>query len=84
MARPQVVDGDSHQLRRAAANKLNKQPRTANKEQSSSLRGWRGTNNPSPQKKNKTVTNFLNEPQTWADSLGKRPKLQNMDMRFGM
>jgi hypothetical protein len=26
---------------------------------------------------------FLNEPQTQMDTMDKRPKLQNMDMRFG-
>jgi hypothetical protein len=33
--------------------------------------------------KNKLVTKNLKEPRTWTDSLDKRPKLQNMDMRFG-
>jgi hypothetical protein len=32
--------------------------------------------------KNKFVTNILNEPRTWTDSLDKRPKRRNIDMRF--
>jgi hypothetical protein len=31
----------------------------------------------------KLVTRNLTEPRTWTDSLDKRPKLRNMDMRFG-
>jgi exonuclease III len=34
--------------------------------------------------KNKLVTKIMKDPQTWTDSLDKRPKLQNMDMRFGI
>jgi hypothetical protein len=33
--------------------------------------------------KNKFVTKYQTEPRTWTDSLDKRPKLWNMDMRFG-
>jgi hypothetical protein len=33
--------------------------------------------------KNKLVAKNLREPRTWTDSLDKRPKLWNMDMRFG-
>jgi hypothetical protein len=33
--------------------------------------------------KNKLVTKNLTEPRTWTDSLDKRPKRRNMDMRFG-
>jgi hypothetical protein len=33
--------------------------------------------------KNKLVTKIIKEPRTWTDSSGKRPKLRNMDMRFG-
>jgi hypothetical protein len=33
--------------------------------------------------KNKLVTKNLTEPRTWTDSLDKRPKLRNIDMRFG-
>jgi hypothetical protein len=33
--------------------------------------------------KKKLVTKQLTEPRTWMDSLDKRPKRQNMDMRFG-
>jgi hypothetical protein len=33
--------------------------------------------------KNKPVTKNLTEPRTWTDSLDIRPKLWNMDMRFG-
>jgi hypothetical protein len=41
-----------------------------------------GANNPSPYKK-KFVPKQLTEPRTWTDSLDKRPKEENMDMRFG-
>jgi hypothetical protein len=34
-------------------------------------------------KKNEFVTNNLHKPPTWTDSLDKRPKLWNMDTRFG-
>jgi hypothetical protein len=34
--------------------------------------------------KNKLVVKNLTEPRTGMDSLDKRPKLRNMDMRFGM
>jgi hypothetical protein len=33
--------------------------------------------------KNKLVTKNLPEPRTWTDSLDKRLKLRNMDMRSG-
>jgi hypothetical protein len=33
--------------------------------------------------KNKIVMKTPREPRTWMDSLDKRPKQQNMDMRFG-
>jgi hypothetical protein len=33
--------------------------------------------------KNKLVTKNLTEPRTWTDSLDKRPKLRNIDMKFG-
>jgi hypothetical protein len=57
MAHPQVADaGDALHLWRVAANILNKQSRTADKEWSSSLRVGRGANKSSPQK-NKLVTN---------------------------
>jgi hypothetical protein len=36
-----------------------------------------------PRRKKKLVTNNLHKPRTWMDSLDKRPKLRNMDMRFG-
>jgi hypothetical protein len=32
--------------------------------------------------KSNIVTKILKEPRTWADSLDKRRKLRNMDMRF--
>jgi hypothetical protein len=41
----------------------------------------RGVNSPSPEKK--LVTKTSKEPRTWTDSLDKRPKLWNTDMRFG-
>jgi hypothetical protein len=34
-------------------------------------------------RKNKLVTKTTKEPRTWTDSLDKRPKLWNTDMRFG-
>jgi hypothetical protein len=49
MARPRVADRrDSLQLRKLAANIMNKQPRTNDKGWSSSLGVGRGANNPSP------------------------------------
>jgi hypothetical protein len=33
--------------------------------------------------KNKLVTKNVTEPRTWTESLDYRPKLQNMDMKFG-
>ena len=47
MARPQVADRERPPIRRAAANKLNKQSRTADEGWSSSLGVGRGANNPS-------------------------------------
>jgi hypothetical protein len=71
MARPQVADGgDALQLRRVAANILNKQSRTAEKGWSSSLGVGHGANN-SSQEKNKLVTNIQKRPRTWTDSLDK-------------
>jgi hypothetical protein len=67
------------QLWRLAANILNKQPRTNNKGWSSSL----GVGLTTLHHKNNLVTKNLTEPRTWTDSLDKRPKLRNMDMRFG-
>jgi hypothetical protein len=37
----------------------------------------------SPHRKKKPVTKTSKEPWTWTDFLDKRPKLWNMDMRFG-
>jgi hypothetical protein len=34
--------------------------------------------------KNKLLTKYLTEPRTWTDIFDKRPKLRNMDMRFGL
>jgi hypothetical protein len=73
---------NSLQLWRLAANVLNKQPQTDNKGWSSSLGVGRGA--ATLHHKNKLVTINLTEPWTWTDSLDKRPKLWNMDMRFGM
>jgi hypothetical protein len=69
--------------RRLAANILNKQSRTDNKGWPSSLGVGRGVNNPPPLTVKKLVTKTSKEPRTWTDSLDKRPKLWNMDMRFG-
>jgi hypothetical protein len=54
---------------RVAANIVNKQPRINDKEWSSSLGVGRGANNSSP--------------SDLDDSLDKRPRRRNMDMRFG-
>jgi hypothetical protein len=49
MASPQVTnEGDDLQLLKLAANILNKQPRTSEKEWSSSIVAVRGANNSSP------------------------------------
>jgi hypothetical protein len=51
MVHPQFADGeDGLQLWRVAANKLNKQPQTADKESASSLEVGCGSNNLLPQK----------------------------------
>jgi hypothetical protein len=54
---------------------------TNDKGWSASLRVWRGTNNPSPPT-NKHVTNSLQEPRTWTDSLKKQPKRWNMRIKL--
>jgi hypothetical protein len=80
MARPQVADGgDALQLWREAANIFNKKSRTADKGWSSSLGVERGALTV----KNNLVTKTFTKPRTWTDSLDKRPKRKNMDMRFG-
>jgi hypothetical protein len=58
---------------------LNKQSRT--KEKGVFL--WHGAKTPSILKKSKLVTKSHKKPWTWTDSLDKRPKRRNMDMRFG-
>jgi hypothetical protein len=69
MAHPQVVDGeDGLQIWRVAANILNKQSRTANKEWSSSMGVGQLLTI-----KYKLVTKSLKKPWTWTDSLDKRP-----------
>jgi hypothetical protein len=35
-----------------------------------------------PHRKNKIVTKRFNDPRTWKESLGKRPKLRNVDLIF--
>jgi hypothetical protein len=78
MVRPQAVDeGDTLQVWRVAANILNKQSRTADKGWSSSV----GLT--TPQHKNMLVTRDHTKPQTWTDSLDKRPRRKKIDMRFG-
>jgi hypothetical protein len=62
---------------------IDKQPRTDNKGWPSSLGVGRGANNPS-QQQNIFVTTISKEPRTWTDSLDNRPKLRNMDRRFGL
>jgi hypothetical protein len=69
-------------LLRVDVNILDKQPWTNDKGWFSSVGVGHGANNSSPQKK--FVTKNAIEPQTWTDSLDKRPKRQNMDMRFGL
>jgi hypothetical protein len=71
------------QLWKVAANILNKQPRTDNKGWSSSLGVGCGANNTSLFKI-KFHTKNQTETRTWRDSLYKRPKRLNMDMRFGL
>jgi hypothetical protein len=71
--------GNGLYLWSVAANILNKQPRTNDKEYSSSL----GVGLTTPHRKNKLFTNNLHTPRTWTDSLDKGLKLCNMDMRFG-
>jgi hypothetical protein len=81
MARPQVAyGGNSLQLWRIAANRLNKQPTTVDK-------GWfyrmgfvRGAKTLTA--KNKPVTKSFNAPWTRKDYLDKRNNRRNMDMRF--
>jgi hypothetical protein len=63
-------------------NTVNKLMRTNDKGWSSSLRVERGANNLSPQK-NSLVMKHLTELRTWMDSLDKRSKRRDMDMRFG-
>jgi hypothetical protein len=68
------------QLWRAPGNILNKQSRTNDKR-------WfpRGGGGEQPfTVKNKCVPKNAIEPQTWMDFLDKRPKQQNMDIRFGL
>jgi hypothetical protein len=61
-----------------AANTLNKQPRT-----NDSL-GGSGVGLQPFTIKNKFVTKNEIEPRSWTNSLDKRPKRRNMDMRFGL
>jgi hypothetical protein len=62
-------------------NTVNKLMWTNDKGWSCSLRVEHGANNPSPQK-NSLMMKHLTELRTWMDSLDKRPKRRNMDMRF--
>jgi hypothetical protein len=82
MARPQVADGgDGLQIRRVAANILNKQSRTAGKGFSSS---WGlGVGLTTLALKNNIVTKCQKGPRTWTDSLHKRPELRKIIMIFG-
>jgi hypothetical protein len=82
MARLQVADGgDGLQIRTVAANKLNKQSRTADKGWSSSMGVGRGTNNLLTIKKF-IFAKCFKVSRTWTDSL-VRPKHWRKDMRFG-
>jgi hypothetical protein len=65
---------DGLQLQRVAANTLNKQPRQPQL--------WVGCRLTAPHGKNKHVTNHSHEPWTWTDSLDKRSKQPNTDIRF--
>jgi hypothetical protein len=69
------------QLWRLAANILNKQPRTNNKGWSSSL-GLGLELTTLHLKKKKFVTRISVDPQTCTDSLDKRPKRRNMNVRI--
>jgi hypothetical protein len=72
--------GDGLQIWRVAANILNKQPQIADKGLSPA---WGlGVGLTTHRKKNKFVMKCQKGPQTWTDSLNKRPKLWKMDMRF--
>jgi hypothetical protein len=82
MARPQVADrGDGLHIWRVAANILNKQSRTTNREWPSRLGVRRGAINP-PQKICIFVANYVQGPQKWTDSLA-RPKYRKVSIRFG-
>jgi hypothetical protein len=82
MARPQVTDrGDGRQIWRVAANMLNKQSGTAEKDWSSNLGVEHWAKNATV--KNKLVTKDHKKPRTWTDSLETRAKRKKMNMRFG-
>jgi hypothetical protein len=69
IVRPQVADGgDGLQIRRVAANILNKQSRTADKGLNVGLT--------TPHRKNELVTKCHKGPRTWTDSLDNQPKLK--------
>jgi hypothetical protein len=83
MARPQVADGgDDLQIWRAAADILNKQSRTADRDVPPAW-GLGGRLTTPHQKKKKLVTKIHKKPRAWTDFLDKRPKRKKMDTRFG-
>ena len=87
-ARPQVADGEyALQKWRVAANMLNKQPWTADRGGPPAWGLVEGLT--TPHRKKETVTNLLNKPRKWTDSL-LRPqqllyyRLYCMVMKLGL
>ena len=81
LARPQVVDrGYGLQIWRVAANMLNKQSWTADRGDPPAWGLVEGLT--TPHYKKETVTNPLDNPRNWTDSL-VRPQKMDKDMRFG-
>jgi hypothetical protein len=75
MGRPQVADGGNGlQIWRVAADILNKQSRTVDKEWSSTLGVEHGTNNSSQQKK------ITEDQKKWTDFFNERPKRRKMNI----
>ena len=80
-ARSQFADrGYGLQKWRVAVNMLNKQPWTADRGSPPAWGLFEGLT--TPHRKKETVTNPLDKPRNWTDSL-ERPQQMNKDMRFG-
>jgi hypothetical protein len=83
MAHPRVADGeDGLKIWREAANIFVMQSRAAHKGWSYSLEAGHGANKYSPYRNN-VVTKCHKGPRTWTDSLDKRPKLRELNMKLG-